>query len=62
MTASDDRMQLEQATGQLFGDLWGSYDAELFEESVQLFFKRLHLNRSTEATVVFVKRHLGAAT
>jgi SAM-dependent methyltransferase len=43
MTVSNDRIHLEHATGQLFGDLWGAYDAELFEESVQLFFKRLHL-------------------
>ena len=40
-----DRASLEQATGQLFSGLWTPYGAELFEESVQLFFKRLRLAR-----------------
>ena len=39
----NDRASLEQVTGQLFGGLWGPYGAELFEESVQLFLKRLRL-------------------
>jgi ubiquinone/menaquinone biosynthesis C-methylase UbiE len=38
-----DRKALETATGQLFGGLWGPYSEQLFEESVQLFFKRLQL-------------------
>jgi ubiquinone/menaquinone biosynthesis C-methylase UbiE len=38
-----DRTSLEHATGQLFSDLWGPYDIQLFEESVQLFFRRLRL-------------------
>ena len=38
-----DRTALETATGQLFGGLWGPYNEQLFEESVQLFFKRLEL-------------------
>ena len=37
----DDRAALEQATGTLFGDLWGPYDKKLFEESVDLFYQRL---------------------
>lgn len=38
-----DRAALEQATGTLFGDLWGPYDKKLFEESVELFYRRLDL-------------------
>ena len=38
-----DRSTLESATGQLFGGLWGPYNEQLFEESVQLFNKRLQL-------------------
>ena len=38
-----DRATLEQQTGDLFGGLWGPYDQQLFEESVDLFFKRLDL-------------------
>ena len=38
-----DRVALEQATGTLFGDLWGPYNTKLFEESVELFFRRLDL-------------------
>lgn len=38
-----DRAALEKATGTLFGDLWGPYDSRLFEDSVELFFKRLDL-------------------
>ncbi len=37
----NDRVSLERSTGQLFGDLWEPYDETLFEESVQLFVKRL---------------------
>lgn len=39
----NDRASLEQVTGQLFSGLWGPYGAELFEESVHLFLKRLRL-------------------
>jgi ubiquinone/menaquinone biosynthesis C-methylase UbiE len=45
----DDRALLEHATGQLFSDLWGPYDTRLFEESVQLFSKRLYLARFSAA-------------
>jgi ubiquinone/menaquinone biosynthesis C-methylase UbiE len=38
-----DRAPLEQATGELFGDLWGPYDQMLFDQSVELFYKRLDL-------------------
>jgi len=38
-----DRSTLETATGQLFGGLWGPYNEQLFEESVQLFNQRLKL-------------------
>jgi ubiquinone/menaquinone biosynthesis C-methylase UbiE len=41
----NDRASLEQTTGQLFSGLWGAYDDKLFDESVQLFLKRLHLAR-----------------
>lgn len=44
----NDKAILEQATGQLFSDLWGPYDSQLFEDSVQLFFKRLQLARFDE--------------
>lgn len=37
----EDRITLERATGELFSGLWGPYDEKLFEESVELFFKRL---------------------
>lgn len=40
---TDERIPLERATSQLFGDRWESYDIQLFDESLQLFFKRLHL-------------------
>ncbi|HCK90944.1 MAG TPA: hypothetical protein DHW54_07155 [Gemmatimonadetes bacterium] len=40
-TASRD--SLEQATGELFSELWGPYDKQLFDESVELFFSRLRL-------------------
>lgn len=33
----------DRATGELFGGLWGPYDAQLFEESVALFRRRLDL-------------------
>jgi len=33
----------DQATGELFGALWGPYDQQLFEESVALFRRRLDL-------------------
>lgn len=33
----------DKATGELFGGLWGPYDAQLFEESVALFRRRLDL-------------------
>lgn len=32
-----------RATGELFGGLWGAYDADLFEDSVALFRRRLDL-------------------
>ena len=35
---------VEQATGELFGDLWHRYDDELFRESVELFAQRLSAN------------------
>jgi len=38
-----DRSALERATGQLFSELWGPYDLKLFEESVELFTRRLDL-------------------
>jgi ubiquinone/menaquinone biosynthesis C-methylase UbiE len=38
-----DRVSLESATGQLFSGLWGPYDEQLFEKSVQLFVNRLQL-------------------
>ena len=34
---------ISEATGALFGDLWGPYDTRLFEESVDLFARRLEL-------------------
>ena len=37
----EDRASLEHNTGRLFSDLWGQYDGKLFEESVDLFVKRL---------------------
>jgi ubiquinone/menaquinone biosynthesis C-methylase UbiE len=37
------REALERSTGKLFGDLWGPYDQKLFEESVELFNKRLDI-------------------
>jgi ubiquinone/menaquinone biosynthesis C-methylase UbiE len=37
----EDRISLERATGRLFSGLWGQYDTKLFEESVELFVKRL---------------------
>ncbi len=39
----DDRASLESATGRLFGELWSPYDDRLFEDSVQLFPRRLQL-------------------
>jgi ubiquinone/menaquinone biosynthesis C-methylase UbiE len=41
----DEQASLEHDTGQLFSNLWGSYDTQLFEESVQLFSTRLYLAR-----------------
>src|SRR5262245_12110009 len=41
----EDRVSLEQDTGRLFSDLWGPYDGKLFEESVDLFVKRLQRAR-----------------
>jgi ubiquinone/menaquinone biosynthesis C-methylase UbiE len=38
-----ERESLERSTGELFGDLWAPYGDPLFEESVQLFFKRLSI-------------------
>lgn len=35
------RQALEKDTGRLFGDLWGPYDQQAFEHSVQLFTDRL---------------------
>lgn len=35
---------ISRATGALFGELWGPYDARLFEESVDLFARRLELS------------------
>jgi ubiquinone/menaquinone biosynthesis C-methylase UbiE len=40
---TSNRESLENATGQLFGELWGPYDLQLFEESVELFYRRLKL-------------------
>jgi ubiquinone/menaquinone biosynthesis C-methylase UbiE len=37
----EDRVSLERNTGRLFSDLWAQYDGKLFEESVELFVKRL---------------------
>ncbi len=37
------RDALERSTGKLFEELWGPYDQKLFEESVELFNKRLDL-------------------
>lgn len=37
------RQALERDTGKLFGDLWGPYDQKLFEESVELFTRRLDI-------------------
>jgi SAM-dependent methyltransferase len=34
---------IEQRTGELYSDLWGPYEAKLFEDSVALFEKRLRL-------------------
>jgi ubiquinone/menaquinone biosynthesis C-methylase UbiE len=36
----EDRALLEHDTGQLFSDLWGPYDTQLFKQSVQVFSKR----------------------
>src|SRR5262245_43926192 len=41
----EDRVSLEHNTGRLFSDLWGPYDGKLFEESVDLFVKRLQKAR-----------------
>lgn len=41
--ATNERESLERNTGELFGDLWAPYGDRLFEESVQLFFKRLSI-------------------
>jgi ubiquinone/menaquinone biosynthesis C-methylase UbiE len=38
-----DRDTLEQQTGSLFGNLWPQFDEKLFDESVDLFDKRLAL-------------------
>lgn len=38
-----DRQALENATGDLFGQLWAPFDDKLFEESVGLFARRLDL-------------------
>lgn len=35
--------EVEQVTGALYSDLWGPYQTQLFDESVQLFEKRLRL-------------------
>ena len=40
---NQDRSRLEKETGALFGDLWPQYDDRLFEESVELFYRRLQL-------------------
>lgn len=37
------RETLERSTGELFGELWPAYDRKLFEESVDLFYRRLEL-------------------
>src|SRR5581483_2323365 len=42
-SSTSGRESLESATGQLFGELWGPYDLQLFEESVELFYRRLKL-------------------
>lgn len=33
--------EIEQQTGKIFGELWPTYSNRLFEDSVQLFYKRL---------------------
>lgn len=38
-----ERAELERKTGNLFSQLWGPYDEQLFEESVALFRRRLDL-------------------
>jgi ubiquinone/menaquinone biosynthesis C-methylase UbiE len=38
-----EQIDFDRATGELFGGLWGPYDAALFEESVALFRRRLDL-------------------
>lgn len=40
---STERVVLERETGALFGDLWPQYDDQLFEASVELFWRRLDL-------------------
>jgi len=37
------REVLEKKTGQLFGELWGPYEQQLFDESVALFRRRLDI-------------------
>lgn len=41
--ATPQAKDFDKATGELFGGLWGPYDASLFEESVALFRRRLDL-------------------
>lgn len=36
--------EISDATGRLFGELWGPYDDRLFQESVDLFARRLELS------------------
>lgn len=40
-----ERQNLENATGELFEQLWGQYDRQLFDESVDLFERRLQIHR-----------------
>ena len=37
------KMELEQATGNLFGKLWNEYNDKEFEHSVDLFLQRMRL-------------------
>lgn len=39
----NDRTSLEQATGELFSELWKPYSNQLFDQSVSLFTQRLNL-------------------
>ena len=40
-----ERASIERTVGKLYSELWTPYDQRLFDESVQLFLKRLRLAR-----------------